>query len=208
MTCSSKKMFATLLVLLVTAAPSLAVDRDEAGLEDPDEAASNKFYERGYLSETQALELQTEEGDRVEKTVLELSPRERTTLGEQARVHVFTDTYTVYEIYRPEEEQPYRYALPIKQPGQHKFMDLMYGIDRDGTIHRVDLMIYREPYGGEIESRRFMSQFEDRSLEDSSFRVNFDVVHIQGATISAKATSRGARKVLTLLDLKGFTSDK
>lgn len=183
----------------------LGADRSKADLEDPDEA-SNKFYERGYLTETEALKLQKDkENHKVEKTKIRLTPQERTRVKEEARVGVFTDTYTLYKIYRNDEDQPYRYALPIQQPGQHKFMDLMYGIDRDGTIHRIDLMVYREPYGSEIESRRFMGQFEGRSLESSEFRVNLDVIHIQGATISSKATARGARKVLTILNVKNQT---
>lgn len=176
--------------------------------EKPDHLKT-KFYERTYLSETQALDRQTDSGDRVVETTITLTDEQVNRLQTEQRVGVFSREYTVYEIYPSEDaEEPYRYAIPLKQPGQHEYMDLMYGVSEDGTIHRIDLMIYREPHGMEVESRRFMGQFEGRSLESSEFQVNYDVIHIAGATISSKSTARGARKVLALLGMKGFTSEK
>ncbi|MFB6346288.1 MAG: FMN-binding protein, partial [bacterium] len=166
----------------------------------------SKFYPRGYLSETEALNLQTDTGERVVRTKIELSDTERRRIQSEQRVGLFTEKHTVYKIYESENaRKPYRYAVPLKQPGQHEYMDLMYGVNVDGSIHRIDLMIYREPHGSEIESRRFMGQFEGRTLEDSEFQVNYDVIHIAGATISSKATARGARKVLAILKIKGMT---
>ncbi len=182
---------------------------EEAPLEEPDEDVDeSQFYARRHLSDTEALELQLEsDSDRVERDVLTLDSEEIGDLRSTYRVRVFSDSYPIHKIYREGEEEPYRYAIPLQQPGQHEFMDLMYGIDADGTVHRIDLVVYREPYGGEVASRRFMRQFEDRSLNDSQFRVNLDVIHIAGATISAQSVARGTRKVLGLLRMKGLIPD-
>jgi hypothetical protein len=170
------------------------------------EEEEGKFRPRVYLTEEEAVDYQTQEGDRVEKTTFTLSDTDMKKLRKRQRVNIFTDEYTLYKIYRPDESEPYRYAIPIQQPGQHEYMDLMYGVNADGTINRIDLMVYREPYGGEVRSRRFMQQYEGRSLEDSEFRVNLDIIHIAGATISAKAVSSGTRKVLEMLHLEGYVS--
>lgn len=168
----------------------------------------SKFRPRRYMTESEAVDYQTQEGDRIEETTITLTDTEIKKLRKRQRVNVFTRDYTLYKIVREDESEPYRYAMPIQQSGQHEYMDLMYGINADGTINRIDLMVYREPYGGEVRSRRFMRQFKGRSLRDSEFRVNIDVIHIAGATISAKAVSAGTRKVLEILRLKGYIPAK
>jgi hypothetical protein len=198
------------MVLVVPVLIAGTVEISDAKTEDPlkekPDHLETKFYERTYLSETEALDRQTDSGDRVVETTITLSDEQVKRLQTEQRVGVFSKEYTVYEIYPSEDaEEPYRYAIPLKQPGQHEYMDLMYGVDKEGKIHRIDLMIYREPHGMEIESRRFMAQFEGRSLESSQFQVNYDVIHIAGATISSKSTARGARKVLAILGMKGLT---
>ena len=205
----NNRCFWILLVLPIVLVGTVSVSaaKSDTPLKDkPDDLEETKFYERTYLSETKALDLQTESGDRVVESTIKLTDQQVDRLQSEHRVGVFSKKYTVYEIYSSDNaETPYRYAVPIKQPGQHEYMDLMYGVDRNGTINRIDLMIYREPHGMEIESRRFMGQFEGRSLEDSEFQVNYDVIHIAGATISSKSTARGARKVLAILKMKGLT---
>jgi len=166
----------------------------------------SKFYARRYLSETEALSYQHKQSDRVVRNRLELSDSDIQTIRSRYHVNVFTDSYTLYKIYKQDQSEPYRYVIPIQQSGQHEFIDLMYGVNADGTVNRIDLLVYREPYGGEVRSRRFMEQFEGRSLEDSEFRVNLDVIHISGATISSKSVARGTRKVLGMLKLKGYIS--
>lgn len=189
-------MIVALLSLLTVpfASPGLAAEKD----------TDSKFHARRYMSETEALSYQTQSGNRVEETTITISDSQIKTLRKRQRVNVYTDQYTLYKIFRSGESEPYRYAMPIQETGQHKFMDIMYGVNADGTINRIDLMVYREPYGGEVKSRRFMQQFEGRSLKDSEFRINLDVVHIAGATISARSVSSGTRKVLEILRLKGY----
>jgi Na+-translocating ferredoxin:NAD+ oxidoreductase RnfG subunit len=193
-------------IVMVGTASVSAAKSDTPLKEKPDDLEETKFYERTYLPETKALDLQTESGDRVVETTVELTDDQIDRLQSEHRVGVFSKKYTVYKIYSSKKsDDPYRYAVPLKQPGQHEYMDLMYGVNKDGTINRIDLMIYREPHGMEIESRRFMGQFEGRTLESSEFQVNYDVIHIAGATISSKSTARGARKVLAILKMKGLT---
>lgn len=168
------------------------------------EEEESKFYARRYMSETEALSYQRTENDRVETVEITLSDTDMRIIRDRQRVNIFTDEYTLYKLYRPDESEPYRYAMPIQYTGQHEFMDLMYGVNADGSVNRIDLMVYREPYGGEVKSRRFMRQFEGRSLEDSEFRVNLDVIHIAGATISARSVASGTRTVLEILRINGY----
>lgn len=179
----------------------------DAPLDEKPDKYESKFYAREYLSETDALNLQKKSSDdRVTADAITLEKSEIESIRDNQRVGIFSNEFTVFKLRETGNDQPYRYVIKLRQPGQHEFMDLMYGVNPDGSIHRIDLMVYREPYGGEVKSRRFMRQFEDRTLKSSEFRVNVDVIHIAGATISAKSVSRGARKVLAILKIKDYIS--
>jgi Na+-translocating ferredoxin:NAD+ oxidoreductase RnfG subunit len=70
--------------------------------------------------------------------------------------------------------------------------------DRDEKIKAVEVLIYRESYGGEIEYKSFRSQFDGKTYS-SELHVGTDVRNISGATISANAITRGVKKVAALL---------
>ncbi|MFB6345422.1 MAG: FMN-binding protein [bacterium] len=171
-------------------------------------AKESKFYARRYMTKQQAIQKQKRSPeDVVQADTMVLTDSDQRRIFDQWRVRFHTDTHVIHQIFSPDSDEPYRFAVFLQQPGQHEYMDLMYGINRDGTVHRIDLLVYREPHGGEVKQRRFMRQFENRSLQDSEFRVNVDVVHISGATISAKSIARGTRKVLGMLRTKGLTKE-
>lgn len=200
----ARRVFSWMLVIgaaLCFAGPAVGT----SGADTAPPEGSDGFFARVYLSETEALRLQKRRpGDRVETGVVLLDDTAIEGLRRRQRVKVFTDTYRVYRLFGPGDTRPYRFAVPLQQPGQHRYIDLMYGIDADGTVHRIDVMVYREPYGGEVRDRRFLRQFRDRSLGSSEFRVNLDVVHVVGATISSQSVARGTRKVLAILHRRGL----
>lgn len=161
-----------------------------------------QFFARVYLSETEAVALQKDRvEDRVEARELVLSETQAERIKREQRVRMYTHRYRVYELFAPGETVAYRRALPLQEPGQHEYLDVMYGINADGTIHRIDLLVYREPYGGEVAGRRFMRQFEGKSLANSRIRVNMDVIHIVGATISAHSVANAARRALGIMQV-------
>src|ERR1700692_574570 len=43
--------------------------------------------------------------------------------------------------------------------GKHLYIDYAVSIDSGGRIHRVDILQYRESYGGEIRSPSWLAQF-------------------------------------------------
>lgn len=158
-----------------------------------------------YLSEEEAVRLQMDsEKDRFEKIDVELSDTEIEFVRKKYRIRMFTDEYRIYAFYKKGSSKPYRHAIFLQEPGQHQYIDLMYGVNPDGEIHRIDVLVYREPYGDEVQSRRFMRQFEGKSLRNSKFMVNQDIIHIVGATISTHSVSRAARRALGILELRGY----
>jgi Na+-translocating ferredoxin:NAD+ oxidoreductase RnfG subunit len=72
-------------------------------------------------------------------------------------------------------------------------------------IKKVKVLIYRENYGGEISSKRWLSQFIE-SPEDDSFVYGDNISAISGATISVKSITESINEVM--VSLKRLESEK
>lgn len=81
-----------------------------------------------------------------------------------------------------------------------KDMPITYLVAVDTSLRIVDLQIlaYRESYGGEVRSAGWRRQFVGRS-PDEPLRYGREIRNITGATISAQAVTGGVRSVLALL---------
>ncbi len=68
----------------------------------------------------------------------------------------------------------------------------------DGEIVHTQIIKYREPYGGEISSLNWTSQFIGMTNE-SEFKVRKTIDGISGATISTHSVTKGIHKLSLLL---------
>jgi Na+-translocating ferredoxin:NAD+ oxidoreductase RnfG subunit len=59
----------------------------------------------------------------------------------------------------------------------------------------VDILVYREPYGGEVAYDAWRRQFRGKSALDR-LEVGKDIRTISGATISVNAVTLGVRRAL------------
>jgi len=60
----------------------------------------------------------------------------------------------------------------------------------------VDVLVYREPYGGEVAYEAWRKQFRGKTTSDP-LKVDKDIRSISGATISVNAVTAGVRTALT-----------
>jgi Na+-translocating ferredoxin:NAD+ oxidoreductase RnfG subunit len=76
----------------------------------------------------------------------------------------------------------------------------------DLSILKVKMLVYREEYGGEIGSNRWLGQFEGKSSPEK-MKFGHDIQNISGATISARSLTFDVKKVtenLIMLKEKGY----
>lgn len=71
--------------------------------------------------------------------------------------------------------------------------------DNTGKILCSEIIKYREPYGGTIQSKEWNDQFKGKNME-SDFVVGKDVSGISGATISVNSVTKGIKKLTLLLN--------
>ncbi|WP_342349836.1 FMN-binding protein [uncultured Nitrospira sp.] len=81
--------------------------------------------------------------------------------------------------------------------GKHKAMTYMVGVDPDGEVTNVEVLIYRESRGSEVRKKRFSYQYHGKTIEDP-IRINRDVLNISGATMSVRSMSAGVKRALVL----------
>ena len=84
--------------------------------------------------------------------------------------------------------------------GQSLPITFAIGVTPDGALKDVQVMVYREPHGDEIEEQRFRRQFAGKRLKDP-IALGKDIDAISGATISSASAAYAARKGLALADL-------
>ncbi len=79
--------------------------------------------------------------------------------------------------------------------GKHLLIDYTVAVGADGRVRRVDILNYRESYGGEVHDPSWLAQFVGKSSQND-VRVNGDIRNISGATLSSTHLAEGVKKVL------------
>jgi hypothetical protein len=79
--------------------------------------------------------------------------------------------------------------------GKHLYIDYAVALDASGRIHRVDILQYRESYGGEVREPAWLAQFVGKSSA-SPLRVGQDIRNISGATLSAHHVTEGVKRIV------------
>ena len=82
--------------------------------------------------------------------------------------------------------------------GKDQPITLLVAIDPDDRLKDVDVLVYREPYGGEVAYEAWRRQFRGKSAADS-LRVGREIRAISGATISVNAVTLGVKRALAEL---------
>lgn len=82
--------------------------------------------------------------------------------------------------------------------GRDQPITFLVAIDAADRLKDVDVLIYREPYGGQVAYDAWRRQFRGRTADDS-LRVGREIRSISGATISVNAVTAGVRSALERL---------
>src|SRR5207247_222581 len=82
--------------------------------------------------------------------------------------------------------------------GKDQPITFLVAIDPTDRLKDVDILVYREPYGGEVAYEPWRRQFRGKSTGDS-LRVGKEIRSISGATISVHAVTLGVRRMLAEL---------
>ena len=81
--------------------------------------------------------------------------------------------------------------------GKHLYIDYAVALDPSGQVHRVDILQYRESYGGDVRSPSWLAQFVGKT-SGSALKVGADIRNISGATLSSLHVTEGIKRILAV----------
>lgn len=149
-----------------------------------------------FLEEEEAIEKVFAGCDQVESEILTLTPEGLEYFKELLKR---PDIETTFEIYIGKKGNVIdRYAIIAEEMGCFHPITWILSTNTEGKVLDIAVMIYRESRGQEVSRRRFLKQFEGKSLKDP-LSTNKDIIKITGATTSVQAVCRGVKKMLAVI---------
>ncbi len=79
--------------------------------------------------------------------------------------------------------------------GKHELISYAVALDRQGKVRQVEILEYREAYGGEVRNAAWRAQFDGKKDGDK-LRLGEGIQGISGATLSCEHLTDGIRRLL------------
>jgi len=92
------------------------------------------------------------------------------------------------------------YAYISQAPSKTAQFDYLVLLDKDLIVLKSKVLIYREEYGGEIGSKRWLRQFEGKKGGDE-LKYGDNIIAISGATISVRSMTNAMNDLLQSLKI-------
>lgn len=101
---------------------------------------------------------------------------------------------TVFRVARADTVLGFAVVREVK--GKDQPITFLVATDTADRLRDIDILVYREPYGGEVAYDAWRRQFRGKSSGDA-LQVGRDIRTISGATISVNAVTLGVRQALS-----------
>ncbi len=149
-----------------------------------------------FLEEEDAIAKVFDGCDKVESEILTLTPEG---LEYFKGLLKRPDIETTFQVYIGKKGNVIdRYAIITEEMGCFHPITWILSTNNEGKILDIAVMIYRESRGHEVSRKRFLKQFEGKSLK-APLSTNKDIIKITGATVSVQAVCRGIKKMITFI---------
>jgi Na+-translocating ferredoxin:NAD+ oxidoreductase RnfG subunit len=114
--------------------------------------------------------------------------------GDGAQVDtVHVDSASVYRVSRGGALLGFAQVRNVK--GKDQPITYLVAIDSTGALKDIDILVYREPRGGEVAYDSWRKQFRGKTTA-APLQVGKDIKNISGATISSNSVTRGVKHAL------------
>jgi FMN-binding domain len=84
--------------------------------------------------------------------------------------------------------------------GKHEFITYAAGLTPDGSVKQIEIMDYRETYGGQIRDQKWRAQFVGKTSK-STLKLDNDIKTISGATLSCRHITDGVKRLLACYEI-------
>lgn len=122
------------------------------------------------------------------------------TVGQLENSYLKDKTIHLYKLEHLHKMLGYLYLDNAKS--QYETFNYMIIFNPDLSIKHIKVLVYREDYGSEIGSKRWLSQFEGKQ-NGAQMEFKKDIKNISGATVSSRSISKGIKQAsLNMQELK------
>ena len=126
------------------------------------------------------------------------TPEQRKQIARASGVGTFDKVQKVWDV-RSEKGRVGWFMLD-RVIGKHDMISYVIGLTADGAVSRVEILEYRETYGGEIRNPAWRQQFVGKHF-GSTLQLDKDIRNISGATLSSRHVTDGIRRLLATWEL-------
>jgi Na+-translocating ferredoxin:NAD+ oxidoreductase RnfG subunit len=84
--------------------------------------------------------------------------------------------------------------------GKHEYITYALGLTTAGEVCGVEIMDYRETYGGEVRNPKWRTQFVGKA-NGAPLQLDKDIKNISGATLSSRHITEGVRRLLAFYEV-------
>ena len=98
-----------------------------------------------------------------------------------------------------DNDSTHYYAILDNVKGKSLPITFLTIFDQDKKVFYSSIIKYREAYGGEVASKKWLNQFATYT-DSSNYNVGDAISGISGATISVNSVSKGINKLSILID--------
>lgn len=159
--------------------------------------AGTAFAER-FLTMAETLKLCFPRADRFEEKKIHLAPEQLKAVGQKAGSKA---TNPALRLWFARLGTNVVGTLVFDQViGKHEMLDYAVAISPEGKVMQIEILEYREHYGGQVRSPKWREQFQGKTA-DAPLKLNDDIYNISGATMSCRHVTEGVRRVLATYEL-------
>jgi Na+-translocating ferredoxin:NAD+ oxidoreductase RnfG subunit len=83
--------------------------------------------------------------------------------------------------------------------GKHLVIDYAVALAPDGSVKHVEILEYRESYGGDVANPDWLAQFTGKTSRDP-LDMDTNIRNISGATLSSHHVTEGIKRVLAIYE--------
>ncbi|MDI6802777.1 MAG: FMN-binding protein [Bacteroidota bacterium] len=157
-------------------------------------------YPQANLTDKAAASLKTYFGDSVEvvSRVFRFSEEEK--LKIQLAQNSKTNIDSISLFICTSSGQRLGYGILDNVKGKSQPITYLTVIDTLGDVVDVNILVYRESHGGEVQNESFRRQFRGMNAK-SKIDIGRDIKSISGATISSRSVTGGVKNVIRIFEI-------
>lgn len=125
---------------------------------------------------------------------VKLTPIQRKAIQQACGVRVLRDEQQVWRV------NGGGWFIVDEVVGKHEFITYAVGLNANGSVKQIEVMDYRETYGGEIRNENWRAQFVGKTSQ-SELKLDRDIKNISGATLSCRHITDGVKRLLAFYDI-------